>query len=45
MSNEKEKQILFTPTKNLKDTKFSPDIEGFTEGELTIPPDWFPGSE
>ena len=45
MSNEKEKQILFSPTKNLKDTKFSPDIEGFTEGELTIPPDWFPGSE
>ena len=45
MSNSKDKQILFNPAKKLQGTKFSPDIEGFSEGELTIPPDWFPGSE
>ena len=45
MSNKKGKEILFNPAKKLQGTKFSPDIEGFSEGELTIPPDWFPGSE
>ena len=45
MSNSKDKQILFNPAKKLQGTKFSPDIEGFSEAELVIPPDWFPGSE
>lgn len=45
MSKKEDKQILFSPENNLKETKFSPDIQGFSEAELVIPPDWFPGSE
>ena len=45
MNKKDDKEILFNPENNLKNTKFSPDIKGFTEGELVIPPEFFPGTE
>ena len=48
MSKEKEKDILFKSTLDVKDATFAPDIEGFTigtEGQLEIEPEWFPGSD
>jgi hypothetical protein len=46
MSKKKETDILFRSSlDDVKDAKFFPDIEGFTEGQLQIEPEWFPGTE
>ena len=49
MSKKKEIDILFRSSlDDVKDAKFSPDMEGFTvgtEGQLEIEPEWFPGTD